>query len=144
MTRDPGGLGDFPGDDLASQVPDDLRRRPDKHQARIGAGFGKIGVFRQKPVTGMNGLGPGLLGGENDLVDIEVVLPGAGPDAHRFIGPHDMEGVLVGLLVDGHHLEAQFLGAPHDPHRDLAAVGHQNLAKYQLIYHGCPSLSVLA
>ena len=59
---DAGGLGDFPGDDLASQVPDDLRGRPDKHQARIGAGFGEIGVFRQKAVAGMNGLGPGLSG----------------------------------------------------------------------------------
>ena len=75
-----GLLGDAAGDHLASQVPNNLRGRPDENQPGIGAGLGEIGIFRQKSVTGVDGLGPGFPGGLNDLGNIEIVLARAGAD----------------------------------------------------------------
>ena len=85
---------------------------------------GKFGILRQKAIARVDRLGPGLFGRFDNLADIQVIFPGAGADAHRLIGPHDMVGVLVGLLVDGHHLEAQLLGGAHDAQGDLPPVGH--------------------
>jgi hypothetical protein len=50
--RDAGFLGDVPGDDLAAHVADDLRGRPDKDDAGLGAGLGKLAFSERKPYPG--------------------------------------------------------------------------------------------
>ena len=44
------------------------RRRADKHQARVQAGLGKVGVFAQKAVAGVHRVGAAAPGGVKDGV----------------------------------------------------------------------------
>ena len=48
------------------------RVRADKVNAAVLAYLGKIGIFRQKAVAGMNRLGIGQFGGTDDGIDIEI------------------------------------------------------------------------
>ena len=44
------------GSRLDAHVPDSLRRRPDKYNARLLAELGKLHILRQEPVTRVDGL----------------------------------------------------------------------------------------
>src|SRR5208282_353151 len=125
--RDASLLGGLSGEHLAPQAADHLRGWPDEHQTSVDAGYGEVGILRQKAIARVDCLGPGLSGRLDNLADIQVIFPGAGADTHRLIGPHDMVGVLVGLLIDDHHLEAQLLSGAHDAQGDLPPIGDQNL-----------------
>ena len=125
------GLGHDPaGDHLAPHVDDHLRRRTDEDQAGIGALLGKIGVFGQESIAGVDGFGPGLVRGLDDPVDAEVVPAGTGTDADRFVRPHDVHGGLIGFLIDRDRLDPQFLGRAHDADGDFASVCNQQLLKH--------------
>ena len=74
--------------------------------------LGKAGVFRKKPVAGMNGVRAGDLAGRDDRGDIEIaVFRGRRPDADALIGELDVHGLLVGGRIDGDRGDAQFLAA---------------------------------
>ena len=137
--RNAGFLGDAAGDDLAAHVADNLGGRPDENDAGLGAGLREFGVFGEEAVPRVDGLGPGFLGGLDDFVDAQVVPARARADADGFVGPHDVEGILVGLLVDRHHFEVQFLGGAHDAHGYFAPVGHQNFFESWTDNHGYAS-----
>jgi propionyl-CoA carboxylase alpha chain len=69
----PGWLGVIENADHAEKIAGEIGY-PVMIKASAGGGerLGKFGVFRQKAIAGMHGLGAGLLAGSDDLVDLEV------------------------------------------------------------------------
>src|SRR5205814_1912489 len=77
------------------------------------------------------------LGRVDDLRDVEVALPGLrGSDAHSLVGEPDMERGVVGLRVDRHGSEAEQTARPENAHRDLAAVGDEDLLEQGTLLSG--------
>ena len=62
------------GRDLVAHDADRLRRRSDEFKAAFLDPLGKVGVFAQETVTGVDGFGIGHLSGGNDGRHIEVAL----------------------------------------------------------------------
>jgi hypothetical protein len=118
---------DVPGRHLVAHAGDDLRGRSDEHQPRVGDRMGESGVLGEHPVSGVDGVGPGLLGRGHDRGGGQVGLAGGrGPDPVRLVGHPDVQCLGVGVAVDGDGTQAELAAGPDDPDRDLAAVGHEN------------------
>ena len=126
----PGGV-DRPG--LVAGQLQDLRRRADEDDAGVGAGRGEFGVFREEPVAGIDRVGAAAHGGADDLL-------------HRQVGPHRVARLadLVGLVslgavqrvsvlvgVDRGGGDAQFVGRPERPDRNLATIGNEQLGDHR-------------
>ena len=61
--------------------------RADEHQPGIGAGLREFGIFRQKAVAGMHGLGAGLARRLDHALDIEIaVARPRRPEQHGLVG----------------------------------------------------------
>ena len=98
----------------------------DEFDAGFGALVGKVGVFRQKAVAGVQSIAAGGLGHGQKGVLVEVALRGLGrADAHRLVGQLDMKRLRVRLRVHGYRLDAHFPAGPQHPQGDLAPVGDQ-------------------
>jgi hypothetical protein len=115
---------------LAAHRAHRRRGRPDERDARALAGLGQRRVLAQEAVAGVDGLGAGLLGGVDDLVDPQVALARGGrPDGERLVGHADVEGGAVGLGVHGDRADPHLAQRAHDADGDLAAVGYQDFAE---------------
>jgi len=79
------------------------------------ADLGEVGVFGEEAVAGVNGVDVGDFRGADHLRDVQVTFCAAGrTDADRFIGKADVQGVAVGLGIDGHGGNAEFLARAND------------------------------
>ena len=94
--------GDRLGLGLAAHAAHGVGRRADELQAGLAHGFGEVGVLGEEAVAGMDGLGPGLEGGGDDLVAAQIALGrGAGADLHRLVGHAGERRAAVRLGDDG-------------------------------------------
>ena len=119
------------GQAFVAHKPDGLGRGADELQPVIGADGAEIGIFRQKAVARMDGVGAGHFGGRDDAVDAQVAFGGRRrPDADRLVGKAHGERVAVGRRVDHDGLDAQFAAGADHPQRDFSSVGDQNLANH--------------
>ncbi len=120
--------GDVARGDLVAEVADRLRAGPDPDQAGVDHGLSEVGVLRQEAVAGVDRVGAGLLGGLQQLAEVQVGL-GRGLAAQRegLVGQLHVWGVGVGLGVHRHAGQSRVLGRADDPHRDLTAIGDKNL-----------------
>ena len=76
----------------------------------------------------MDGLGARGARGRDDLVLAEVTLGGGrGADRHRLVGLEHVQGLAVGLGEDGDGRDAHLAAGANDAHRDLTAIGDQDL-----------------
>src|SRR5207249_3748842 len=67
----------------------------------------------------------------HDVRDVAVAERRIGrSDAQVLVREPHVQGVLVHFGMNGHAADAQFLAGPDDPHRDLAAVGHEDFLKH--------------
>ena len=124
--RHTGGLHQVPCGGLGPGFADGVPAGADEFDAGFGTLVGKVGVFRQKAVAGVQGIAAGGLGHGQKGVLVEVALRGLGrADAHRLIGQLDMKGLRVRLRVHGYRLNAHFPAGPQHPQGDLAPVGDQ-------------------
>ncbi len=120
--------GDVAGGDLVTEVADRLRRRPDPDQPGIDHGLGEVGVLGEEPVAGVDGVGTGLGGGVEDLVDHQIRLRrGLTPEGERLVGQPNERGIGIGLGVHSDTGQPGIGGRPDHPHRDLATIGDKNL-----------------
>ena len=102
-----------------------------KSQVVIGEDFGEAGIFRQKAVAGMHGVGAGDLAGREQRRHVEItVLGGRRSDADALIGEPHMHGVGVGGGVHRDGRDAEFLARAQNPQCDLAAIGYQDLVEH--------------
>ena len=130
------GLGGerFRGD-LVAHRADRSMLRPDEDDPRLLDAPRELGVLGQESVSRMHGLGAGLAAGLDDAILHQIGLArGRRADQHRLVGELDMPGVLVGLRVHGHGLDAHASRRLDDATGDLATVGDEDLLE-----HACRS-----
>ncbi len=63
-------------------------------------------------------------------IEVALVQPRR-PDANRFVGKAHMQRIAVGLAVDGHRLDAQFLAGADHAQGNLTAVRNQDLLEHE-------------
>ncbi len=111
--------------------PNRLRRRADKRDARLCAGFGKSGVFGEKTVAGMDGLRTGGTGGGEKGFWPQIALSGrSGPDVAGFVGQSHVQGPGVGVGVNRNGADAEGSGRADDATGDLAPIGNENFLEH--------------
>ena len=70
----------------------------------------------------------GDLGGRDNAIALEIAFSaGSGADADRFVGELYVEGLLVGLGIDGQGLDSEFVTSANDAKCDFAPVCDENL-----------------
>ena len=129
--RQAGLAGGFHRRGLVAGQIQSLRRRPDEGQSVLGALTCQRRVLGEEPVSGVDGVRPGLHRGADDLVGVEVRLDRRtfGADAHGFVGEGAVEGVavLAGIHRDGGR--TGLVGGAEGADGDLAAVGDDDLSR---------------
>ena len=126
--RGAGLRGDVPRLHLVAERDDRLGGGADPGQPRVDHRPGEIGVLGQEPVAGVDRVRARLLRRVDDLLDHQVGVAGRRPpEGEGLVGHPDVQGVAVGLGVDGHARQPLVLARAGDAHRDLAAVGDQDL-----------------
>ena len=124
--RHTGGAHQVPGGRFGAGLADGVAGGTDEGQTGSGAGVGKVGIFREEAIAGVDAVAPGGLGHRQQGVLIQIAVRGlGGADAHRLPRQLDMEGVRVRLGVNGHRLDPQLPAGPQDPQGDLPPVGDQ-------------------
>src|SRR5262249_476569 len=87
----------------------------DERNPRHLAAFREIGIVAQEAVAGMNGVDIGDFGGADHAGDVEIAASAlGGTDTHGFVGESGVQAVPVGLGINSHGLDAQFLGGADD------------------------------
>ena len=113
---------------LAAHDPDRLGRRADERQAGLDAGLGERGVLGQEAIAGMHGIGAGAAGDVDQLGDVEIALRRrVAGERPRLAGGGDMRRLPIARGVDADAGQAEIAAGAGHPHRDLAAVGDQDL-----------------
>src|SRR5699024_375964 len=86
-----------------------------------------------KAVARVNRIRPGQLRGPNQSSNVKVALFSVGrANADRFIGQLNVQGLGIRRRINRDRLQSQDPAGPTDPHRDLAAVGNQDLVEAPL------------
>ena len=117
--------------DLVAHRADGMRVRPDEGDARRGERLGEVGALGEEAVAGMDRVGAGRPAGRDDLVDDEIRGRGLRrPDMHGLVRGRNMNGLAVGIVVDGDGGDAEPPRGLGDADGDLAAVGDQNLPEH--------------
>ena len=120
--------GDLACGDLVAEAVDGLRRRADPVQASVDDGAGEVRVLCEEAVAGVNGIGAGLLGRGDQLVDVQVALGGGLPAQREgLVGHADVRGIGIRLGVHRDGGDALVLCGADDADRDFAAVGDHHL-----------------
>ncbi len=74
----------------------------------------------------MQGVTAGGHGEVDDAVDVEIAGDGIRTDVVGLVGFFYMQGMAVGLGIDGDRFDAHFRAGAHDAHGDFPAVGDQD------------------
>ena len=139
-----GAGGDVAGGDLVAEVADRLRGRADPDQSGVHDGLGEVGVLGEKSVAGVDGVGTGLGGGVEDLVDHQIRLRrGLSTQCEGFVGQPDERGIGIGLGVHSDTGQPGIGGRPDHPHRDLTTIGDKNLRDFLMGSRGSHVLKFL-
>lgn len=120
--------GQVPRPRLVAEQLQQFGPRADEREPGGRAARGEGGVLAEEAVAGVDGGGPGVLGGGDERVRVEVAgdaLPGQLP--HLVGAPGVRRGRVV-AGADGDGPQAQLGRGPHDPQRDLSPVGHKDPA----------------
>src|SRR5262249_37416162 len=116
---------------LVTHFTDGFGAGTDELDAVISAYLREVGVFRQKSVSWVDGVGAGYDGGADQRRYVQV----AGrryrrTDAKGLIGKLDVQGVGVGLRVDGDGPNAQLPAGPDHSEGDFSSICNENLFKH--------------
>ena len=135
--RHAGILGQLLAGDLVAHDVHRLHRRTDEDHAGGLHRAGELGVFREEPVAGMDGLGAGGAGRLDDLVDHQVgLLRGRGADVHGLVRQLPVQAAAVGVGVDRHRADAESVAGADDADGDFAAVGDEYLVEHGVPHRG--------
>ena len=89
-------------------------------------------ALRQEAVARVDCLCAARPGGVEDAIDSKVAFcGGSGPDVKSLVGIADVQRFAVRVGIDGHRADSHLAAGAHHAHRDLAAVGYQNLPKHR-------------
>ena len=140
--RGPDLLRDVPSLDLVTERVDGRRRGTDPDQPGVEDGLREGGVLRQEAVAGMHRIGASVGGDLDDLLDRQVGLGRRGaPQGMSLVGKPHEQGVAVGVGVHRDRADAGVLARPDHAHRDLPAVGDEDLLQRLGLRHARDSSS---
>ena len=112
------------GRHFVAHQADGVGARADEDEAGLFDLFGKVGVFGQKAVAGVDSVRTGYFCGGDDGRDVQVTLGrGGGADADGFVGQFDVQAVFVGFGMDGNGGNAHFAAGAQDAECDFPTVG---------------------
>ena len=81
----------------------------------------------------MNGVDVGDFGGADDVRNIQIAVGAARrADADRLVRKAHVQGMAVGLRIDGYGPDAEFLAGGENPKSNFAAIGNQDLLEHVL------------
>ncbi len=101
----------------------------------VDHGLGEVGVLGQEAVAGVHGVGAGLRGDVQHLVERQVALAGrVAAERERLVGEPDERRVPVGVGVDGDARQTGVTAGADDPDGDLTAVGDEYLVQRPASY----------
>ena len=104
--------------------------RTDEGQPGLCHGVGEGGVLAQEAVAGMDGVGPRLARSGQQGAFVQVGSSGlGGADGHRLVRLADVERAFVHVRIHGGRGDAHGAAGAGHAHRDLAAVGDEDLAE---------------
>ena len=125
---------DLLGLQLVAHLGKHLGGRPDKDNAGILARLGKLGVFREETVAGMDRFNLPAFGQRNDLINGKVGAQRASSLSNEIglvrLGAEKSHGIFFG--VNGKCADAQVVAGAENADRDLTAVCRHHLAKSML------------
>src|SRR6266568_4657069 len=111
--------------------------RPDEGEARVRTGARQRGIFREKPIAGVQGIATGAARDIHELVDAEIALARRrGADGIGFIGETDVKRFAVGLTEDCDGADTQFAAGAQYAHGDFTAIGNQDFFEHKMIERG--------
>ena len=117
----------FFGGYFVAHQADGIGARADEHKARIFHLLGKIGVFRQKAVAGVDCIRAGNFGGGDDGGDVQIALrAGRRPDAHAFVCQLNVQAVFIGFGMHGNGGNAHLAAGAQYAQSNFASVGDKN------------------
>ena len=135
--RHAGLLHDRLGRRLVAHGADGGRRWADEDNAGIGASLREIRVLGQETVTRMDGFGAGFFRNRNNCLKFEITFSGRrGADQAGLVGLAHMQGVTVGLGIDGDRAHAHPFRGADNPTGDLPAIGDQDRTEHQRAFVG--------
>src|SRR5690606_20509715 len=118
----------FPGGRLVAHLADRIRMRTDEGDAASGAKLGKIGILRQKTVSGVDGVRSDQGGGADQIGHVQITVAGwSRTDAVRLIGQFHMQRILVSLGINSRRGNSQLAAGADHANRNLSAVGDEHL-----------------
>jgi hypothetical protein len=97
--------------------------RPDPNQSRLNHRSREGGVFGKKPISGMNGVGTGLLRDRYEPTRVEVTGGGSRfAKQKRLVSHCNVQRIAVALGIHGDGMQPHLLCSSQNAHGDLAAV----------------------
>ena len=112
--------GDVAGLDLVAEAVDGLGAGADPHQAGVEHLLGEAAVLGEEAVAGVDGVRAGPVRDLDQLVLQQVGVGGRGAtEGVRLVGHGDVQGVPVGLGVDGDRPDAVVGAGAGDADSDL-------------------------
>ena len=80
-------------------------------------------VFRQKAVSGVDGLGVCVFGSLDDIFHSKVALAAQGrPDIDGFVSEFDVQGICIGIRINGNTRDVHFPAGPDNSQSDFTTV----------------------
>jgi hypothetical protein len=119
---------DLPRGGLSPHERDRFGRGADEGHAGVAAGGREILVLGQEPVARVHCVGAGSTDRVEDPVDAQVTFAGRVPaDGVGLVGHPHVKGRPIAIGVDRDAPDPHVAARADDSHRDLAAVGDQDL-----------------
>ena len=108
--------------------------RTDEGDARLGARCGQLGVLGEETVSGVHGIGAGVFGDADDLLDRQVGADRTArlTDLVGLVGLQSMRRVAILVRVHRDGQNAHLVGGTERTDGDLTAVGHQEFRDHAL------------
>ena len=123
----------FFGGDFIAHFPDLSRRRADKLDAVLGTDFRESGIFGQKTVPRVDGVGVGDFHGCHNLGNAQVRVGRSGrTDANGFVGKAHVQTFPVGGGINRNRFDAHFPAGANDAQGNLSAIGNEYFFKHIL------------
>ena len=118
---------------LVAHIFDDLGRRSHEPDSGILAALGEGSAFRKEAVAGMYRLCTRLESDLNDLVLLQIAVPGRGSSQQvGFVGHLDVLPFGISFRVHSHGLDAHLFTSADYPAGDFAPVSNQQLLEHVL------------
>ena len=118
---------------LVTQQCQLLWRGADKANIRLCAGSGKVCVFTQKTIAGMQRIATMRQSDLQQARAVQIRWRPTGLKCNRFIGGTDMHGIRIILRINRQAGDTHLLQCACNAHRNLAAIGDHHFLEHRTL-----------